>query len=69
MLEASLLITARKVSIWEAMMVAAANGAACRLLLSENYADAFTWAGVTVANPFAYRRHPVLDRLLKLSDR
>ncbi len=69
LLEAALVVTSRRISIWEAVMVAAASNAGCRLLLSENYAHEFTWAGVTVANPFANPRHPILDNLLKLSDR
>jgi predicted nucleic acid-binding protein len=63
--EAALLITARSLSIWEALIVAAASQARCRLLLSENYGAEFTWSGVTVANPFLRRQHPILDRLLR----
>jgi hypothetical protein len=34
------------------------------LLLSEDLQDGFTWGGVTVANPFAARRHALLESLL-----
>ncbi len=45
------------------VMLAAATD--CRLLLSEDLQDGFTWSGVTVTNPFAKRRHPLLDGLLR----
>jgi predicted nucleic acid-binding protein len=38
--------------IWDAIVLAAASQAGCRLLLSEDLQDGFTWGGVTVANPF-----------------
>jgi predicted nucleic acid-binding protein len=34
-------------------MLAAAAQADCRLLLSEDMQDGFTWRSVTVRNPFA----------------
>jgi predicted nucleic acid-binding protein len=37
----------------------------CRLLLSEDLQEGFTWRGVTVTNPFAKSRHPLLDALLE----
>ena len=51
-------------SSWDAVVVAAAAEAGCRLLLSEDMQDGFTWRGLTVANPFAERRHPLLGSLL-----
>lgn len=54
-----------KIGIWDAMMFAAAAEAGCRLLLSEDMQDGFTWSGVTVANPFATTRHPLLEALLE----
>ncbi|HJZ70239.1 MAG TPA: PIN domain-containing protein [Vicinamibacterales bacterium] len=50
---------------WDAVIMAAAGGAGCRLLLSEDLQDRFTWNGVTVANPFAKNRHPILAALLQ----
>jgi predicted nucleic acid-binding protein len=49
--------------IWEAVVLATASHAGCRLLLSENVQDGFTWGGVTIINPFAMPRHAVLETL------
>jgi predicted nucleic acid-binding protein len=51
-------------TIWDAIILCAASSAGCRLLLSEDMQDGFTWAGVTVVNPFAGKRHPLLTSLL-----
>ena len=51
--------------IWDAVMLSVAAEADCRLLLSEDLQDGFTWRGVTVANPFAASRHVLLDALLR----
>src|ERR1700690_2312754 len=53
-----------RLSIWDAVVLSAAAAAGCRLLLSEDLQSGFTWNGVTVANPFAERRHELLDELL-----
>lgn len=53
---------------WDAIMLAAAADAGCRLLLSEDLQDAFTWSGVTVTNPFASKRHTLLDAILDPGD-
>jgi predicted nucleic acid-binding protein len=52
-------------SIWDAVIFAAAAAAGCRLLLSEDLHPGFTWHGVTVANPFSPTRHPLLAALLE----
>ena len=52
-------------SIWDALIFAAAAAAGCRLLLSEDLQPDFTWSGVTVANPFAAAKHPLLAVLLE----
>ena len=39
---------------------AVAADAGCRLLLSEDLQDGFTWRGVTVVDPFADKPHPLL---------
>lgn len=52
------------IRIWDAVILSAAAQAGCRLLLSEDMHDGFTWAGVTVVNPFAAERHALLDALL-----
>ncbi len=51
-------------SIWDSVILAASADAECRLLLSEDLQDGFTWRGVTVANPFAPTLHPMLAALL-----
>jgi predicted nucleic acid-binding protein len=61
------LATDHHLSIWDAIVVATASHAGCRLLLSEDLQDGFTWGGVTVVNPFASPRHPLLDALLEQS--
>jgi predicted nucleic acid-binding protein len=53
-----------KLRIWDAVILAAAAEADCRLLLSEDLQDGFTWHGVTVANPFSPKRHELLVGLL-----
>lgn len=53
------------IGIWDAVIVSAASTAGCRLLLSEDLQDGFTWAGVTITNPFASTRHPLLEGLLE----
>lgn len=52
------------ISIWDAVVLAASAEAECRLLLSEDLQDGFTWRGVTVTNPFAVTLHPILVALL-----
>jgi predicted nucleic acid-binding protein len=49
---------------WDAVILAAAADARCRLLLSEDFQDGFTWSGVTVTNPFKTPRHAILDAML-----
>jgi predicted nucleic acid-binding protein len=63
------LATDHELSMWDAIMLAAAAAAGCRLLLSEDLQDGFTWNGVTVANPFAASRHALLDAMLAEADR
>jgi predicted nucleic acid-binding protein len=58
------LASRHQLSIWDAVVLAAAADAGCRLLLSEDMQDGFTWNGVTVANPFATTLHPLLDAIL-----
>lgn len=51
-------------SIWDSVVLAASAEAQCRLLLSEDLQDGFTWRGVTVTNPFAPVVHPLLTASL-----
>jgi predicted nucleic acid-binding protein len=58
------LATDHQLGIWDAMILAAAAEAQCRLLLSEDLQEGFTWRGVTVTNPFSATRHALLNVLL-----
>jgi predicted nucleic acid-binding protein len=51
-------------TIWDSVVLSAAAEAKCRLLLSEDLQEGFTWRGVTVTNPFAITLHPILVALL-----
>lgn len=64
MLNATDLATDHNFRIWDAVVLSAAAEAGCRLLLSEDLQDGFTWRGVTVTNPFASTRHVLLRALL-----
>jgi len=64
LLAATDLAQAHQLSLWDAVMLSAAADARCRLLLSEDLQDGFTWRGVTVTDPFASRRHPLLEALI-----
>jgi predicted nucleic acid-binding protein len=46
------------------VILSAASQAGCRLLLSEDLQDGFTWGGVTVINPFASPRHLLLEAII-----
>jgi predicted nucleic acid-binding protein len=61
---AALDLAVRQFGIWDAVILCAAAEADCRLLLSEDMQDGFVWKGVTVINPFAKPRHPLLEALL-----
>jgi predicted nucleic acid-binding protein len=65
MIAAADLATQHKLGIWDAVILAAAADAGCRLLISEDLQDGFTWTGVTVTNPFASSRHPLLAAMLE----
>jgi predicted nucleic acid-binding protein len=53
-----------KLRIWDAVILAAAAEADCRLLLSEDLQDGFAWGGVTVANPFSGKKNEPLAQVL-----
>ncbi|ODU10767.1 MAG: twitching motility protein PilT [Rubrivivax sp. SCN 71-131] len=40
-------------TIWDALILSVAAEQRCRLLLSEDLQDGFSWRGTTVVNPFA----------------
>lgn len=51
-------------TIWDSVVLAASAEADCRLLLSEDLQEGFTWRGVTVTNPYEPIFHPLLAALL-----
>ena len=53
LVEAMQVTCTHQFSLWDAVMIAAAAQAGCRLLLSEDMHDGFVWRGVTIRNPFA----------------
>ena len=63
-IEAVSLAAEHRLSVWDSVMIAVAAEGGCRLLLSEDLQNGFSWRGVTVANPFAVPRHPLLEALL-----
>lgn len=69
MMAASDLAVDHRFFIWDAVILAAAAEDGCRLLLSEDLQEGFSWRGVTVTNPFLANRHPLLEGLLKTSTR
>ena len=64
MLTAVDLATRHQISIWDAVILSVATEAGCRLLLSEDLQQGFTWKGLTVTNPFSSPVHPLLQALL-----
>ena len=64
MLAAADLATDHQLSIWDSVILSASAEAGCRLLLSEDLQEGFTWKGVTVTNPFLVRKHELLFGLL-----
>ncbi len=65
LLSAMELSSQQRLRIWDAIMLAAASFAGCRLLLSEDLQDGFTWNGVTVVNPFSKTPNALLAALLQ----
>lgn len=65
LLAAADLASDHQLGIWDAVILSATAHAGCRLLLSQDLQDGFTWAGVTVVDPFASQPHPLLRALLE----
>lgn len=53
-----------QLQIWDALILAVAAESRCRVLLSEDFHDGFSWNGVTVVNLFAQPPPPLLERLM-----
>jgi len=64
LVQAMELSAAHQLAFWDAMILSSAADANCRLLLSEDLQDGFTWSGVTVVNPFAASPNPLLGVVL-----
>jgi predicted nucleic acid-binding protein len=64
LLSAMELSSQHRLRTWDAIIMAAAASVGCRLLLSEDLHDSFTWNGVTIVNPFAPKPNPLLTELL-----
>jgi predicted nucleic acid-binding protein len=50
--------------IWDALILAITAENRCRILISEDMQDGFTWRGVTVVNPYRIPSHPLLASLI-----
>ena len=55
--------------IWDALVLAVAAENRCRLLLSEDFHNGFTWRGLTVVNPFISSPSPLLESLLLIKNK
>jgi predicted nucleic acid-binding protein len=64
LLSAMELSSQHRLHTFDAIIMAAAASAGCRLLLSEDLHDGFTWNGVTVVNPFVQKPNALLTELL-----
>lgn len=69
MLAAADLATDHRLGIWDALILSAASHAGCRVLLSEDLQNGFTWGGVTVVDPFASPMHELLRILMSEAGR
>ena len=58
------LVVDHQLPMWDALILAVAAESHCRLLLSEDFQNGFTWRGITVVDPFAAHRSPLLSGLL-----
>jgi predicted nucleic acid-binding protein len=59
------LSASHRIGFWDAVILASASEGGCRLLLTENLQEGFTWNGVSVTNPFAKSPHPLLREFLR----
>ncbi len=59
------LAVAHRFSFWDGVVLGAAREGGCRLLLSEDLQEGFTWNGVTVTNPFGASPNPLLGGLFR----
>ena len=59
------LSTDHGLQIWDALILSVAAENHCRLLLSEDLQNGFTWRGVTVINPYAPTPHVLLSAAIQ----
>ena len=52
--------------IWDALILSVSAEHKCRLLLSEDLQNGFTWRGITVTDPFIEKMHPLLKAATQL---
>lgn len=57
-----------KLQFWDSLILAVAAENRCRLLLSEDLQDGFTWHGVTVVDPFRQKPNALLPVVLEAPD-
>ena len=54
-----------QLQIWDALIMAVAAENHCRLLISEDMQNGFTWMGMTIVNPFLTPRSPLLENIVQ----
>lgn len=54
---------AHRFQFWDALILSVAVENKCRLLLSEDLQQGFTWRGICIVNPYAPQIHPLLKRI------
>ncbi len=59
------LSAAHGLSIWDSLILSVAAEQHCRILLSEDLQEGFTWRGTTVVNPFSQPMHELLAGVLE----
>ena len=55
-----------QLQIWDSLIMAVAAENRCRLLISEDLQNGFTWRGITVVNPFSEPSSPLIDNILQI---
>ena len=59
------LAAAHGLSIWASLILSVAAEQGCRVLLSEDLQNGFTWRGTAVVNPFAAPANALLAGVLE----
>ena len=58
------LVIDHQLQIWDALIMAVAAENYCRLLISEDMQNGFTWRGITIVNPFSKPSSLLLEKIL-----